>query len=76
MLILFGELNHVSSTITRSLIWSRRFVVITYVAVVAIAMAPTATTVRRRLLKTGEIARLSLKILFLLPIFLASQEKL
>ena len=56
--MLFVELlNHASSTITRSLIPSRRFVVMTYVAVVAIAIAATATTVRRRLLKTGVIAK-------------------
>lgn len=38
--------------------FSRRLVDITYVAVVARAIAATATTVSKRLLRTGVIARL------------------
>ena len=43
----------------RSLMLSLRFAVIMYVAEVAIAIAATATTVSKRLLRTGVIARLS-----------------
>jgi hypothetical protein len=57
-----------SSTAMRSLMFSRMLVVITYVAVVAIAIAATATTVSRRLLRTGVIARLFLNILILFVI--------
>ena len=51
-------LNHRSSIMIRSLIVSFRLVVITYVAVVAIDIAATATIVSKRLLKTGVIPRL------------------
>ena len=50
-------LNHRSSMMIRSLIVSFRLVVITYVAVVAIDIAATATIVSKRLLKTGVIPR-------------------
>jgi hypothetical protein len=66
--LLVELLNHTSSTAMRSLMFSRMLVVITYVAVVAIAIAATATTVSRRLLRTGVIARLFLNILILFVI--------
>src|SRR3990172_3312517 len=75
-IVAVAGLNQTSSAKIRSLMVSRRLVVMTYVAEVATDIAATAMTVNRRLLRTGVIARLSrMKLLKKCFILFASHEE-